>query len=716
MKNILVTVIYMLTAVGLFAVDNYHRLDMFAPVNHRLKAPDGPTDTRMLAAIIELERPEAVDSLRQLGVVIFHVREHLALACIPAQLVEQVEDLDDVRRVCSSPASTVALDRARAATALDNVHAGTDLPQGYTGRNVVVGFCDVGFDPGHIAFVDPATGRNRVSRVISYKESRGSRLEVMPDQYPAWQTDSTALFHATHVAGIMTGSSNEYSLLGVAPGAELMATVSELTDVGILAGAEDIIAYAKSVGKPAVINMSVGSYLGPHDGSTLFNEYLSMLGREAIICLASGNSGNSKCSFEYRPESRQSLRQVAVYGTDWVNFDIKGYIDLWADGDKTFDLSIGVLDTDTRRVIYSVPLTTLSQGDVVGIASVQPDGDSKVVFDAEFANYLEGVFLAQAELNTRNRRYNVTLKVDTHCAAMSAQGPWARFVPALIIDSEDVGVNGFADCLGTLFASPLNGLAVGPDLSVSDLACGDNFVCVGMYTTRSSIVSEGGNEIVGGGFADMTVNSASGYGIVNGNHLPHVCAPGAFIISAVSSPFIEANPDQLNRVVYTTTRPEGTYRWIYECGTSMATPFVAGTIALWLEAEPTLTVYDILDILENTNCRLNPPTLRDMHGWIDPAAGLRYIFEKYAGVDNVLTPGGSQQLDISVGEGVLTLSRPLPSVSEVSVYNISGQLVATPLTIPPGNTAVDIPALPTGCYIARLSSSSTTVAKRIFIR
>lgn len=714
MKKILFLIMAVLSAMYAYPVDNYHLLERVRLGGGKiLRAPDN-RGVVMLPAIVEVDDKVAVDSLVSLGVVVFHVRDNLALVCIPEDMVDRVTTLEDVRRVCYTPTSVPVMDRAKQITSVDDVHAGVDLPHAYKGSGVVVGICDIGFDPSHTAFRNPETGMSTVSRIYSYKETSGLRRIVNPCEYETWVTDTTDTFHATHVAGIMAGSSPDYSLLGVAPGADLVVSVSELSDVGILAGAEDIISYADSVGKPAVINMSLGSYTGPHDGSTLFNEYLSKLGEKAVICIASGNEGNTHCSMAHRFKSDSESAEIAIYGTDWVNFSIDGFIDLWSDTGMPLDVSVGVVDVDTRKIIYSTKLELSEHGKVVGITSSESVVDDAMALnhDPTFSRYLDGMYIAMVDNQTRNGRFNVTLRVNTRCESVSEQGEWARYVPALVVRGvASQLVNGYADCSGTMFASLPGGAYCGSDMSVSDLACGDNVVCVGMYTSRSSVTVQSGSVVSASDFVENEVNPNSGYGVINGSSLPHVCAPGAFIISAMSRPYVEKNESAIKDIVYTTVDGGSTSYWTYECGTSMATPFVAGTIALWLEECPWLGVDEIYDVISATN----KPSgghgdCRDVNGWINPVGGLRYIMEKYADVRDISVDEHDER-KISIIGNSLVMSIPVSSDTSVRMYNVAGVLVHESI-VPIYGDMVDLSDISSGLYIVECDGKVTKLLKK----
>ena len=76
-----------------------------------------------------------------------------------------------------------------------------------------------------------------------------------------------------------------------------------------------------------------------------------------------------------------------------------------------------------------------------------------------------------------------------------------------------------------------------------------------------------------------------------------------------------------------------------EGGTSMSSPYVAGYIATWLEAVPTLTVEDVMKILASTN-RLDipePENPRNANGYFDPVGALRMALNE-GGVEDIEMP------------------------------------------------------------------------------
>ena len=76
-----------------------------------------------------------------------------------------------------------------------------------------------------------------------------------------------------------------------------------------------------------------------------------------------------------------------------------------------------------------------------------------------------------------------------------------------------------------------------------------------------------------------------------------------------------------------------------DSGTSMACPIVAGIIAQWMEAIPTLTREQVIEAFEAT-CRrhdlsLTYPNNDYGYGELDAEAGLNYLMDTYDGIQEI---------------------------------------------------------------------------------
>lgn len=220
-------------------------------------------------------------------------RGDLVLVSVPQERLSDVLSAPGVLRMESGICATPAMDLARGFCRLPEVDALHPDGGSFSGKGVVAGFTDLGFDPGHVAFAGSG-GISRVRRLVDY--SVGSREPVRllsAGEIAAWDTDDSANWHATHVAGIMAGGYMGNGFQGVAHAADIVATTSGLHEAHLLAGMEEVIDYAVGVDAPVpVVNMSISSSLGPHDGTSLFNQYLRRLAEDAVVCVSAGNDGS----------------------------------------------------------------------------------------------------------------------------------------------------------------------------------------------------------------------------------------------------------------------------------------------------------------------------------------------------------------------------------------------------------------------------------------
>ncbi len=201
-----------------------------------------------------------------------------------------------------------------------------DLPaeQRGGGAGVVVGIVDIGCDFAHRNFRD-SNGGTRLRKIWDQNSSGQGEAEFnygavfqpdainaaldKADPYEAlgYGPDAREPAHGTHVMDIAAGNGRGTGIAGVAPEADLIFVEVANSDipwsgaevVGVNFGdsvqlLEALSFIFKSAGTtPCVINVSLGTNGGPHDGSTLVEQGIDRLLKAApnrAVCIAAANS------------------------------------------------------------------------------------------------------------------------------------------------------------------------------------------------------------------------------------------------------------------------------------------------------------------------------------------------------------------------------------------------------------------------------------------
>lgn len=580
--------------------------------------------------IVKVKSDAEVDSLESAGVKILRQRADILLCLFPNTTTRSNEASMSISRPISP-----TLDKAKEYYDAWTIQAGRAAGVPYTGKGVVVGLCDIGIDPLHPTFLDDE-GHSRIKRVVQYVEQEGLRIQLDGDEdYRRWVTDDPDMYHATHVCGILAGGGANTPYSGIASEAEIVATVSTLTEVGLLAGVEDIIDYAKEVGKPAVINISVGSYTGPHDGSSLFSQYLDMCAEDAIIVLSSGNEGNKRNTLFFDFTQQRNSVEFRLGNTAWDEYHMYGMTDIWSGTASPVSITLGLYDSNEKQILRWLAPFTLAHGEVL---TYTWDGDASAAANLPF----EGELMAEGGIDPENGRYRVALGYDFNSPEPSTSGPWARYELAVKVTGnpgEDVEV--YADGTYTRLVAVSGHTAPTSERTISDLACGFNVISVGMYGNRDSVPRSHPEILNDPGFFNESTGYEAGktviqssYGTLrDGRVTPVTVAPGATLVSAASRPFHANYPFHPHVVLNGTP-------WFDESGTSMSSPYVAGYVATWLEAVPTLTSEDVKRIIAESN-RIDIQDPDDPHngnGYFDPVKGLKLALQ-IGGLDNIQDDG-----------------------------------------------------------------------------
>lgn len=698
MKNLFLFIL-ILTTLPATALDNLGRIKASeAEMQQKPRLHTLDTSDRKIvytSMLVEIADDEALVELDKIGAIIAGRRENILLIYLPDDMLGELDKIHKVTGCATGRQARINLDRAVKASNASEVLAGTGFDLPYTGKGVTVGFSDLGFDPGHAAFA------GRVKAVVHCIDTTATVVRALsPAEIEAWTTDSPNDFHATHVGGILAGADESSPYQGVARGADIVATTSTLDDVSILVGVEEVIARAKEAGQPAVVNLSLGSTLGPHDGSDLFCRYLDLCAEDAAILLSAGNDGYTRVHASATLTSDEPTMSVMVESTNWSNVMLsQGYIDIWNDRPGRLDVRFRIWDIQTRGIVWESEW-------------VDPSGEEIYAFDSksdsEFDEIFGGQILAAAELSPYNNRYNATIGISLRSKIYYPGEGWSRY--NLVVDVRGGAgdrVELYSDGKIDFYASSphFQGITGGTsDNSISSMACGMNTICVGSATTRDITPQIDGGEKSWSPFViDGTVSSYTAYGTTfDGRNLPHFCAPGSYIVSAYNRYVLEKYPTMLSEMAAESPGHPGHY-YFAECGTSMASPHAAGIFALWLEANPSLTGTELRDIAMRTaryeGCSADDP--RSGAGMIDAAAGLAYILHK-SGISDAVSDGLIRVWRDGDRLGVSGCDATDP---EVEIFNLSGVRIFA--------GRAEFATLPCEPIIVRLTSASFTVTRKL---
>lgn len=261
----------------------------------------------------------------------------------PVDVVDQIAAIEDVTYISKGPRVNKKTDISRKVTGVDKILDGSEqLPQAFTGKDVVIGIIDGGFDFTHPAFKD-ADGNLRIKAVYAPGMTPddddepvitldgtdlGGVVSCDPIDLLATQTDDGNESHGTHCAATASGT-HKYNYGGMAPEADIvlcpfaMSNSNEDEDddadedqtaeatYNMMHSIMYIRDYAKRQGKPYVVSMSLNNQAGPHDGTSITSSMFEELAKDgANMVLAASNEGGDSCYINYQYAQKDTLHAV----------------------------------------------------------------------------------------------------------------------------------------------------------------------------------------------------------------------------------------------------------------------------------------------------------------------------------------------------------------------------------------------------------------------
>ncbi|MEN9843139.1 MAG: hypothetical protein RLZZ612_968, partial [Pseudomonadota bacterium] len=341
---------------------------------------------------------DPLPALRALGVRIGSVSGNIATADIPLSQLNEVSQVPGVVFVEAAKPMPSRLSASVPATGATSLRTGQPLAwTGATGAGVIVGVVDDGLDFRHQDF----RNADGTTRLLGLWDQRATAQGTPPKGFDYGHECTTTLLnqaitegksstacsqpstgnHGTHVGGIAAGNGQAtgngmpaFRHIGMAPMADIIAANSIGGGVqasnAVIDGINYIKAKAQALGKPAVVNLSLGSYFGNRDGTSNFETAITnATGPGFIITAAAGNEGADPIRID---------ADLAEGGSVTVGYKVPGRqgqrVEIWYPSTKEWSVQVTSEGCTTDVVPINTPSYTADTAcGLVGISNNAPN-------------------------------------------------------------------------------------------------------------------------------------------------------------------------------------------------------------------------------------------------------------------------------------------------------------------------------------------------------
>ncbi len=563
------------------------------------KVKDAKLQEKEISLFVKGDEKEIREKTEALGGFYKYSVGGIAAIRIPISKVNEIANLKSVVRIEDANLKLRQMnDRVLVNNHVTGVHQGWGLPQGYDGTHVVMGIIDEGIDFTHPDFRD-IFGNTRIKYV--WDQTSGPTPNSPPQfaygrEWAGSQIDTSTFFtdgsssHGSHVAGIACGNGfalNNYK--GVAPNADIIVVKMDLnvSDDNFLSSLVDAVKYIYDKAdalpggaEPAVINVSLGTYFGSHDGKDLSAFLIDTLiaghaGR-SLVC-AAGNAGAAPIHLGY-PVTTDTAMTWLQYSSGPM------YIELWGDSANFVNVQFA-MGADLIQPGY----TYLGGTSFSNIQSYIGIYDSVIVYSAgnrigkieTYGEYLHGAY---------HMEFLVTPDSTSSAYVWRLMTTGNGYVDGWSFDMKYSGLpNATAFPPIAYYKLPDNDQTI-----VSSFTCSNKVITVGSYANRNTYSNSLFNQTQDLSIQPGALSSFSSHGPTrDGRIKPDVSATGEWVLSCGAQGFLNT------LFAIDPTKVAAGKKHFRSSGTSMASPVVAGIAALYLQKNPNASYAEVKDAILN---------------------------------------------------------------------------------------------------------------------